>query len=517
MSILFAARTDVGRHRETNEDNFLVDRKLQLYVLCDGMGGHQSGEVASATAVNVVREALLKNRSVLDAYERADVGVSERDVLELLEQAVQQASYRVYERGVLNAEQRGMGTTLSLLLVIGNRGFIGHVGDSRIYSWRHGHVRQLTDDHSLYNEMLRTGQLTPELALEGRLRNAVTRAVGVYESVQVDTLAVSLEPGERLLLCSDGLHGYFEEGDIERLIATEDLNAAAEGMIRYANEAGGRDNVTAIVVQISADGEELGQIQHALHFGVIRAQPTFDLLTDLDLRHVIAAMREIVLAPGETLVTEGDKATGLFLVVEGALDVLAGGAAVARVLCGQTTAEFALLVRAEHRAHLVAVGATTVLELTRGAFQQLVVTNAPLGARLTWLLALDQGRRLLTRAATAGELAAVYGGTSPLSREPEAFAPHFAGEASDADLSGPAGPPDPSDPAGAMARPPSRRVAARPVAGPTATDRRPAPTTTQDLDPAEILEDTDPSVDPPPPVPPAPATDVPGDDPSPDR
>jgi len=209
MELSFWAATDVGKKREHNEDNFLVDKKLSLFVVADGMGGHASGEVASNVAVHEFRNAVESGREVIERYAKGDAEVRPQEVLTLLEHAVQAAGNAVYQKGVAEPEKRGMGTTTSALLIAGDRGFIAHVGDSRIYMIRQGQVVQLTEDHSLLNELVRRGKITKEGFEDSpyaQFKNAVTRAVGVYETVQPDTIDFDVLPGDRFLLCSDGLH-----------------------------------------------------------------------------------------------------------------------------------------------------------------------------------------------------------------------------------------------------------------------------------------------------------------------
>src|SRR5688500_17986449 len=168
--------TDVGRVRDHNEDSFLVDRKLNLFVVADGMGGHAAGGVASQVAVHTFRDTLAASRDALDDFEKGTGRTTRKDILRLLESSVQQACSAVHAEGQRDASKRGMGTTFSALLVIGTRGFIAHVGDSRVYLVRQGSVHQLSEDHSLINELLKRGRLTKEQIDKVQYKNAVTRA-----------------------------------------------------------------------------------------------------------------------------------------------------------------------------------------------------------------------------------------------------------------------------------------------------------------------------------------------------
>ncbi len=253
MELSFWAATDVGKKREANEDNFLVDKALSLFIVADGMGGHASGEVASQLAVHEFRNAVEAGRETVEGYAKDERAVRPQDVLTLLEGAVQTAGQAVYHKGQAEPEKRGMGTTTSALLIAGDRGFIAHVGDSRIYMLRGGQVVQLTEDHSLVNELIRRGRVTKEnfdTSPYKAYKNAVTRAVGVYETVQGDTIDFEILPGDQFLLCSDGLHAYLNDQRIVDSLKGDDVKALPKKLIDLANAGGGHDNITAIVVRV---------------------------------------------------------------------------------------------------------------------------------------------------------------------------------------------------------------------------------------------------------------------------
>src|SRR5258708_337431 len=215
-AIRFYAATDVGKVRNHNEDNFLVDKKLSLFIVADGMGGHAAGEVASAIAVRTVHEEVRREKELLDDYASGATGankVTRKDIVALIEHAVQRACSKIHADALADPNKRGMGTTLSALLAVGDQGFIAHVGDSRIYLLRGGQVQQVTEDHTVLNELIKRGKLTREQIDKVQQKNAITRAVGVYERVEVDTLVLDFIPGDILVLASDGLHGYLETAD----------------------------------------------------------------------------------------------------------------------------------------------------------------------------------------------------------------------------------------------------------------------------------------------------------------
>ena len=226
VELSFAAATDVGRQRQHNEDNFLIDKKLQLFIVADGMGGHAAGEVASSITVHQVRDAVYANRDLVERFKAGDPEVQAVELLQVLEHAIQDACGTVYNRAQAEPEKRGMGTTASVLLIAGApgrlRGFIAHVGDSRIYLARQGQCHQLTEDHSLMNELVRRGKIRREefeTSPYKQFKNAVTRAVGVYASVEVDTFDFDILPGDRFLLCSDGMYVYLDEERLPEVLS----------------------------------------------------------------------------------------------------------------------------------------------------------------------------------------------------------------------------------------------------------------------------------------------------------
>jgi serine/threonine protein phosphatase PrpC len=221
-----------GLVRGNNEDSFVVDNEHVLFAVADGMGGHRGGEVASRTAIEALRAAVAAGRSVQDA--------------------ITSANEAVIERSRNDAELTGMGTTLTAVVVSGGRQLlVGHVGDSRAYLLHDGALRRITEDHSLVEELVREGRLTPEQAESHPQRAIVTRALGIDEPVDVDLYPLDVTVGDRVVLCSDGLTTMVRERDIERIARSEpDPQRAAEQLVDAANSAGGEDNTSVVVVDV---------------------------------------------------------------------------------------------------------------------------------------------------------------------------------------------------------------------------------------------------------------------------
>jgi serine/threonine protein phosphatase PrpC len=243
------ALTDLGRKRAVNEDAFFMDDQLGLYVVADGMGGHAAGEVASREAVDtlygMVKRGVGALRDLIDPVAETDSQAACR----LMESAVQAATYFVYSIAEIDRDKSGMGTTISALLILGDYAITAQVGDSRIYRVEGDAVEQLTEDHTLIAWQLKQGLITPQEALRSPHRNVITRAVGNREYVQVDTRRIPLMPRARFLLCSDGLHGYLRDDDIPAIVRLGGTTAVRR-FVDLANERGGKDNITAILVEL---------------------------------------------------------------------------------------------------------------------------------------------------------------------------------------------------------------------------------------------------------------------------
>lgn len=248
MRVVSAGITDVGLKRDHNEDNYLINEELNLFVVADGMGGHAGGEYASAIAVNTVEEIIAS----------MGVGANTSDPVEAtrekLGQAVRLAGRRIYEKAAEQPEYRGMGTTAVVLLLHAGNAFVAHVGDSRLYLVRAGGVEQVTEDHSLIAEQVREGLMTEEEAKNHHMRNVITRSLGYQEDVEVDVTVRALRRGDRFLLCSDGLSGYLEPDEIRRLLEQQGPLGAGKAMVSTACERGGEDNITAVVVRVEETG-----------------------------------------------------------------------------------------------------------------------------------------------------------------------------------------------------------------------------------------------------------------------
>jgi serine/threonine protein phosphatase PrpC len=239
--------SDVGRKRAINEDAFVCDDELGLWVVADGMGGHAAGEVASHEAIDTIYGMVKRGKLAL-AQEGTQTEDRIRAARRMLEGAVQAATYMVFAMAELDSDKAGMGTTISAMMSFGEYVLTAQVGDSRIYRIRDARATQLTEDHTLIAWQIKQGLISEEEARTSRHRNVITRAVGNRDYVQVDTSAVEVELGDVFLLCSDGLHTYLTAEEVPDLALSGGL-VAVRAFIDLANIRGGRDNITAIIVE----------------------------------------------------------------------------------------------------------------------------------------------------------------------------------------------------------------------------------------------------------------------------
>ncbi len=251
-SLSWAVSTDPGLRRTSNEDSYSTRSDLGLFVVADGMGGHVAGEVASRVAVEAI-EAFVeetagadKNRTWPFPFDPALSFEGNR-----LKAAFRLANRRIASAIADSQDLRGMATTASAILIGAGAASLGHVGDSRVYVLRGGRLAQMTHDHSWVEEQVRAGTLSASAARQHPWRNVVTRAISGGADPEVDVVETTMEPGDRLLLCSDGLSGVVSTEDMGRLASIPELEAACAALIGAANAAGGPDNITAVLIEIS--------------------------------------------------------------------------------------------------------------------------------------------------------------------------------------------------------------------------------------------------------------------------
>jgi PPM family protein phosphatase len=417
MRITASGQTDVGRQRDHNEDACLIDPDLGLYIVCDGMGGHAAGEIASQETVRLVQASIHRQRAVLSDYINSPTFEQRTQVLRLVEGAVQEACAHVYAMGQSDPMKKGMGTTIAMLLTLGEAAVIAHVGDSRIYLIRDYQAHQLTEDHSLVWHMLKTGKLTKEEAAYAPYANVITRSVGTKPTVQVDTLFVECMAHDRFLLCSDGFHNYLTcEEELAQMSARLPLEGLVTTCIAMANAGGGSDNITVVAVQVDAvqrTGGEAGisvtrKVEALKHIRLFSLCDTHELVKVLNIVHVRSY------EPGDVIIAEDTVGDDFFILVSGKVEVVRKGQLLITLNPGAPFGETALLERAKRSATVRALEPTKAMLIRGHDFYAMLEQEPAMAVKLLRGFVLAMHQRLST---TSAELIETRGALAALSQE----------------------------------------------------------------------------------------------------
>lgn len=391
MQALGLGNSDVGQKRSQNEDRYVVDDQLGLYVVSDGMGGHAAGEVAAQTAITAVVEQVKASQGELIGPSGSTIDPAR--LVEIGRAAVEHACAEVHRLATSSSEYSGMGCTLTLLLIAGNRATLAHVGDTRLYLHRGGQTYQMTTDHTFAAELVRTGHLKLEDAKKHMYSNVLTRCIGSQPAVQIDTLGFEVFSGDRFLLCSDGLSEYVP--DLQWLttsLATEDLGEIPPKLVAFANQAGGHDNITAVVVEVDDPTPDTPEPRRDSLYDndALAGIFLFHSLPLAQLEHVRSAFKVRLCAVGEILVSQGEPNATLWIVADGAVEVSKDDQAITLLGPGGHVGTATLLCRRAAGATLRVRAPSRILALEGQVLMQLAHSHPWLGLALleklaTWL------------------------------------------------------------------------------------------------------------------------------------
>ncbi len=385
MSFVGAGLSDIGNVRKNNEDNLYVSEPRGLFIVADGMGGHNAGEVASEMAVRLIAVTLEPSDAIRERFISTPTDEDARILAQALEEAVRVAGRQIYERAQTDPACTGMGTTCSLIWIAGRRGFLAHVGDSRVYVLRRTGIYQLSEDHTFVADQLRRGLITEEEAKHSRYSNVLTRALGVVETTPIDVLVFDVDPGDRFLLCSDGAHHYFKSlSELSQVLTERSPEDGARYIVEQSKERGGHDNVTAIVVQIDDDDAQADGDAAFQRIAILRRIPLFSHLTYQELVKVVSAMGVRRLATGDELLREGNNGDELYVILSGEMSVSSGGTIVAVLGPGAHVGEMALIDKAPRSATVHAKTPANLIAMDRDHFHDLIRREPVIGSKLLW-------------------------------------------------------------------------------------------------------------------------------------
>lgn len=379
--------SDSGRVRSVNEDCYILAPGLGLMAVADGMGGHERGDLASQLACNVLKESIHSHQNVLRMMEQGQTKMALSVVEGMLENALQRACSEVYEASVaIGGQGKRMGTTMDALLLVGRTAFVAHVGDGRVYLLRDGEIHQLTRDHSVVEQQLKQGLLTAEQARRSTQKNLITRALGVFEQVQVDMVHFELLDSDKLLLCSDGLHRYIGPAELAAELSAGVDSESPGRLIRLANRRGGRDNLTAICVALQDDSSAELILPTRQCMEVLRRVPLLQFCTYRELLSIYEVARFKTLAPGDPLFCTGQLGRSAAVVISGAIALERDGQTLGLVEAGQCIGELSLVRSMARSCSARSVEESEILIIDRDRFLQILKQDTELGSKLSWHL-----------------------------------------------------------------------------------------------------------------------------------
>ena len=387
MDLTIASRTDVGRIRTNNEDNYHVDMVAGLFIVSDGMGGHNAGEVASKLSCDVISREIDDAQALRERYDNSGDTQDLKALRKIMENAVGTACKEIYRQASRSEDQAGMGTTCTAVWFVGNnKGIIGHVGDSRLYVLRSGNLHQLSEDHTYVNELVKRSALSKEEAKNHPQGNVLSRALGVQPTVSVDTMIFDVDPGDTYLLCSDGLYNYYQENqEIAALLNVADLNVSLKNLIDRALERGGHDNCTAIAVRVGGAPPSIDSALAAdQRIAILKRIRIFSYLTYNELVKVLGLTHLTAAAAGAYIITEGERGDELYVVLSGSVEIIKGGASIATLQAGVHLGEMAMIDNAPRSATVRALEDVNLLVMRREEFFNLIRTEPAIASKLLW-------------------------------------------------------------------------------------------------------------------------------------
>jgi serine/threonine protein phosphatase PrpC len=398
LTVQAYGHSDVGRKRKVNEDSFAIDEARGIYIVADGMGGHGNGATASQTAVSVAREQLNANIVKFDQYRDDPSEPNRVAATAAVEQAIQAACERIFRIGQQDSAKRGMGTTIDVVVRVGDRAILGHVGDGRVYLVRNGQGYRLTKDHTIVAQQVEAGILTPAEAEQSTLRGVLTRAVGTHASVQVDTLVLDLAAGDLLLMCSDGVTRYLRDEEVGTRLREASAGTARQ-IIDWANTSGGEDNSSVIVVgcrplEVAAAAPAPDQRKVSSRIDAVRGLPLFQHLSYKEQVAILSIAHSRIYDPGAEIVKQGDPGQEMFIIVDGEVVVERDGVTIAELGAGGHFGEMSIVDDAPRSASVRAKKRTDVLTIGQSEIGGLMRLDSVLAVKILWTLVQALSGRL---------------------------------------------------------------------------------------------------------------------------
>lgn len=399
MSVQAKGLTDSGVKRPHNEDYVLIDPDLNLYMVADGTRASGQAIPASQISAEQVRSYITDRRGVLDRYRDEPSEENRSRVEQVVTEAISEICGMLFNMSADEKKRRGSGTTLSLLGVVGRKGFIAHVGDSRIYLLRQREFYLLTEDHSLLQEYLKKGLIDPNDERADRLRKVITRGIGLTENVQVDFQHLDMLPGDQFLICSDGLHRYlWDWAEVLEVFETNDFDSLPATLVGMAKSRGGDDNIGVVVAKIEDVGRAIDPREPAtdvkLQLALLEGLPLFSGLDYMELLRLHDRIKLHPMRAGQVIASESSGGEELFVVLSGKVTVTREGRTLGEMERGDHFGEIGLLGQGSRSATVTASTPGLLMSIDRAAFQELMRREPAMAVKMLWRFTETLAQRL---------------------------------------------------------------------------------------------------------------------------
>jgi len=402
----------VGKHKKENQDALLVESKLGLYMVCDGIGGRAAGNVASTTTCTLMKKFLLEHRDVLEAYKNKGSTTNRNQANMVVRSVVDHVNAEIFKMGHSNARLQGMASTFVMLMMLGRNAIVAHAGDSRVYLIRGGTAYLLTDDHSVVKRQLKRGLITAEDALHGAHASLVTRAMGMNMQLEPDLLNVELMPGDMFMLCTDGLTRYITTDEIARAAVTFTWEKTPETLVKLADKRAGKDNITAVMVAVDPNQKVRG-LDAGQKIDALRMIPLFQNLSYHESIRILSIISSREYRKGEQIIKQGTQGREFFVGVTGRFRVEIGGQKLVTLSNGSIFGAMVLLTETTHQMDVFAREDSIVLVIDKEDFFNLLRHDPYLGNKLLWGFCKMIGERLMRTGQQFAKLKFQIDGLSP--------------------------------------------------------------------------------------------------------
>jgi PPM family protein phosphatase len=378
-------QTQAGHLRKKNDDTFLIDESLGLYIVCDGVSGQNSGEVASKLATQRLRQEVIHISPLLERCKENPDPEIRKKIRQALSEAIQAASREIFEQSQLLAKYQGMATTLDALIVAGQYAFLGHVGDGRAYLLREKALHQLTKDHNAAAELQNP---------EGPFSNILTRALGVKGYLEVDTLEIEVAPGDTFLLCTDGVYQYFEAKEFAQELHQKSLETIISSIEQKSLDRGGADNLTHLVIRAENLNTQEQKQQTLIKMKTLRSAPLFHFLSYPELMKLLSIATHRKTEKDTVLFAEGAPSNEMLLLLEGSVDILKKNQKIGTRDAGTVLGEMGIIEEQPRSATLIASTACSFLVFSREKLFPFFRSEPEVALKVTWMLCREVSQRL---------------------------------------------------------------------------------------------------------------------------